>query len=223
MIKLFKTIILKIKIFITLNYTYSRDLKYKRIKSILSKKIVVGNDVVIEEDVNISNLINEIPDGVFIGKGTHIGACNRIGKYTSISFDVKIGLIAHPLNHISTSPIFYSKRRGWLSESIFNEIESGYTEIGNDVLISSDVTILAGVKIGNGAVIGAGSFVNANVPPYAIAVGSPAKVIKYRFNDEMIRLLQQSNWWDLPKDELLKFKNCFNNPEEFVKHIQTKN
>src|SRR5690606_11151430 len=130
--------------------------------------------------------------------------------------------MSHPLNYISTSPIFYSKRRNWLDENTYNEAINGFTEIGNDVLISANVSILSGVKIGDGAVIGAGAFVNKDIPPYAIAVGSPAKVVSYRFSEEIIKQLEETKWWNLPKQELLKHKLYFNNPEEFLKQIKNK-
>ena len=138
--------------------------------TVFSKK-ELEEGVVIEQDVEIRNL-KKLSRGLYIGKRSYIGACSSIGRFTSISLDVKIGLIAHPLNHISTSPVFYAKRRGWVEKNLYNESSQGNVDIGHDVLISANVMILAGVKIGNGAVIGAGSFVNKDVPPYAIAVGS---------------------------------------------------
>mgnify|MGYP001643133060 CR=1 FL=1 len=74
--------------------------------------------------------------------------------------------------------------------------------IGNDVWIGCDVTILGGVQIGNGAVVGAGSFVTADVPPYAIVVGNPACVIKYRFAAETITKLQHIKWWNWSEGEI---------------------
>lgn len=68
-------------------------------------------------------------------------------------------------------------------------------EIGNDVWIGDNVVILKG-KIGDGAVIGAGAVVTRDVPPYAIVAGNPARVIKYRFDDETIRKLLKEKWWD---------------------------
>ena len=154
--------------------------------------------------------------GLYIGKNTYIGYCNKIGKFTSISFDVKIGLVAHPLDYLSTSPILYSKRRGWLKETIYNDSQSGFVEIGNDVLISANAIILAGVKIGDGAVIGAGALVNRDVPPYAIVAGVPAKIIRYRFTEEVINKLLKIKWWDLSKDNILKHQSNFNDVQSFV-------
>jgi serine acetyltransferase len=67
--------------------------------------------------------------------------------------------------------------------------------IENDVWIGAKSTIMSGVKISNGAVVGAGSLVSKDVPPYAIVVGNPAKIIKYRFSEEQIQKLLTISWW----------------------------
>ena len=70
-------------------------------------------------------------------------------------------------------------------------------EIGNDVWIGDNVFIKSGVKIGDGAVVGAGAVVTKDVPPYAVVVGVPARVIKYRFDEKTIAELLELKWWDL--------------------------
>lgn len=77
-----------------------------------------------------------------------------------------------------------------------------HTTIGNDVWIGWGVLIKGGVTIGNGAVIGARSVVTKDVPPYAVVAGVPAKVIKYRFEQEKIDLLQQLQWWNWDIDRI---------------------
>jgi len=77
-----------------------------------------------------------------------------------------------------------------------NAISRGDISIGSDVWIGSNVIILSGVTIGDGAVIGAGAVVTKDIPPYAVAAGVPAKVIKSRFSDEDITLLLSARWWD---------------------------
>ena len=64
--------------------------------------------------------------------------------------------------------------------------------------------VLSGVTIGDGAIIGANSLVTKDIPPYALAVGSPAKVIKYRFDEETIEKLLEIKWWDFTEEEILK-------------------
>ena len=67
--------------------------------------------------------------------------------------------------------------------------------IGNDVWIGYNALIIEGVKIGNGAVIGAGAVVTKDIPDFAVAVGTPAKVIKFRFGENEIKKINKSNWW----------------------------
>lgn len=81
--------------------------------------------------------------------------------------------------------------------------------IGNDVWIGANVTILPSVIVGNGAIIGAWSIVTKNIPPYAIAVWNPAKVIKYRFDDETIVKLQNERWWERSIEEIYSFHKSF--------------
>ncbi|QHL89493.1 hypothetical protein GU926_17095 [Nibribacter ruber] len=81
--------------------------------------------------------------------------------------------------------------------------------IGNDVWIGAHSIVLSGVTIGNGAIIGANSVVTKDLPPYSIAVGTPAKVIKYRFEPEIIEKLQQIQWWNWDKDKFNKNRQLF--------------
>lgn len=78
----------------------------------------------------------------------------------------------------------------------------GDTVIGNDVYIGQNCTILPGVHIGDGAIIGLNSTVGKDIPPYAVAVGNPVRIIKKRFDDEMIDLLLKLKWWDKDIDEI---------------------
>lgn len=78
----------------------------------------------------------------------------------------------------------------------------GTIEIGNDVWIGTSAVILSGVKIGHGAVVAAGSLVTKNIPPYAIVGGNPAKIIKYRFNEDKIKELLEMNWWDWSEEKI---------------------
>ena len=80
----------------------------------------------------------------------------------------------------------------------------GDTVIGNDVWIGQKTTILPGVHIGDGAIIGANTVVSKDVPPYAIVVGDPGVIKKYRFDEETINLLLELKWWDKPIEEVKK-------------------
>ena len=151
--------------------------------------------------------------GIEIGIGTY-GACFdmkqvfvgtgnlKIGKYCSFAPYVSIYTRNHPYTRPSTSPLFYNSSWGGVKE---DTVQHNSIEIGNDVWIGQYVVILPSVsRIGDGAVIGAGSIVTKNVPDYAVVVGNPAKIIKYRFNDEQIEKIKKIKWWDWELDFLKK-------------------
>lgn len=108
----------------------------------------------------------------------------NMGNYCSIASAVLIGGMEHSVTHVSTS--------ARLSDSGYSD---RITNIGHDVWIGSQVIIRQGVSIGTGAVVGANSFVNKDVPPFAIVAGSPAKIIKYRFDEETIDKILTSQYW----------------------------
>jgi len=143
---------------------------------------------------------------------------SHIGKFCSISKNVYIGLPKHSFNTLSTSPLFLSEnnalKTSWVKGNSFEEFET--VEIGNDVWIGMNVMIKGGVKISDGAVIGAGSIVTKDVPPFAIVVGSPAKVIKYRFSEDIIGMILSLKWWNMSDKSLLKNIDLFRN-EDFYK------
>lgn len=116
-----------------------------------------------------------------------------IGNFVSIAEGATfiMGVANHRLNSISTYP-FNIMNEKWPKNSTPHIKElphKGDIVIGNDVWIGHKATIMPGVKIGDGAIIGAYSVVAKDIPPYAIAVGNPVRVVKYRFEDEMIDLL----------------------------------
>lgn len=136
---------------------------------------------------------------------------SKIGRYCSIAERVLIGVdpVGHPLGWLSTHPFQFTKKYLSSQAPLIYESEWSNVEIGNDVWIGQEALIMKGVKIGNGAVIGARSIVTCDIPDYAIAVGMPAKIIKYRFPDQTIQSLKKHPWWELSveKLELVKFDN----------------
>jgi virginiamycin A acetyltransferase len=106
------------------------------------------------------------------------------------------------------------------SLSISNKIEERKKiKIGNDVFIGANVTILDGIEIGDGAVIGAGSVVSKNIPPYSIAVGSPIRIIKKRFEDKIINELLNIKWWNWDDINIQKVEKYLFDLDSFFKSV----
>jgi acetyltransferase-like isoleucine patch superfamily enzyme len=145
-----------------------------------------------------------------IGYGTYGGCFNRnnnippdisFGNYCSISSNIRIFRANHPYKEFTTHPILFNPIAGNVKKDLLKRPE---LVVGHDVWIGEWVIITPGVnKIGNGAVIGSGSIVTKDIPPYSIAVGNPAKVIGYRFDETTINNLEKSKWWNFKKDELI--------------------
>lgn len=135
-------------------------------------------------------------------KRFNFGSPFVVGNYCSIAEGVKSIPGNHPYGDVSTHPFFHVEKMGFCER--IDEIDLGELTIGHDVWIGMNAMILPGCRnIGNGAIIGAGAVVTKDVPPYAIVVGNPATIKKFRFNDSEIKMLEESKWWDLPP-QLLK-------------------
>jgi acetyltransferase-like isoleucine patch superfamily enzyme len=132
----------------------------------------------------------------------------EIGNYTEIAMGVIIG----PRNHIHTNFTF----QDFVYENKENIYKLGdgpfdgyFNKIGHDVWIGRNAIILQGVEIGIGSIVAAGSIVVKSVPPYSIVGGSPAKLIRKRYNDEVITNIDTTKWYLKSKKDILKNKNHF--------------
>lgn len=142
------------------------------------------------EAMNIFDL-----DQVSVGKASYgelnivsFGNNNKlqIGNFVSIAQNVTWLLdVEHYIDHISTYPFKVS----YLQLCEYEAYGKGDIIVGDDVWIGYGATVLSGVHIGQGAVIAAGAVVTKDIPPYAVAAGVPARVVKYRFNEEFIEEL----------------------------------
>lgn len=156
-----------------------------------------------------------------VGKYTYgynnknIARGTKIGAFCSIASGVKIGLMNHPLEYVSTNPFLYYSNRGFINYDR-GEFEQG-SEIGNDVWIGSNAIILPNVHIGNGAVIGAGAVVVKDVAPYEVVGGVPAKHLKWRFDDSDLRQkLNKIPWYEWSDDKIKENIELFYDPAKFV-------
>jgi len=143
----------------------------------------------------------------------------KIGKYCSIATNCTFILGNHLMDRVTTSPskvMLFPHNQGNMSG-----FSRGDIIIGNDVWIGANSTILDNVTIGNGAVVSACSNVTKSVPPYAIVGGNPARVIKYRFSDKIIKDLENLKIWDLPNHIIDKLDLWTKNIEEFINNYQS--
>ena len=148
----------------------------------------------------------------------------KVGKFCSIGDNNIIGGASHPMGWVSTSPVFY-EGKNILGCNFSNHKFESYkkTIIGNDVWIGNNCLIKGGVEIKNGAVIGMGSVVTKDVGAYEVWAGNPARMIKKRFDNEIIiDMLLKSNWWNYSDDKLVKTALNFNDVEKFIKNLEIK-
>ena len=162
------------------------------------------------------NLIGRM--GSFTGE-VEIGLCSTVGAFADFTGPIRIGrycqigpsvgLVAndHPVGYLTT----YINSR-LMQGRLGRQVEHEAIRIGHDVWIGRQVVVLKGVTVGNGAVIGAGSIVTRDVPPYAVVAGNPARVLRYRFTDDLIERVQASCWWNLSPDELQAVAPAFQVP-----------
>jgi virginiamycin A acetyltransferase len=214
----------------------------KRIKGSLTGKNADSDDIRyqnnrISSNVNLGSAVLKggcvIKEGVFISGDVVIGKYStlarecilhggtiRIGNYCQFGPRVAVYGINHPTRRITT----------YINKNLFGgrlspEKTGGPVEVGNDVWIGYGAILLPGVKIGNGAIIGAGAVVSKDVGSYEIAVGNPARIVKERFDRELVELLNKWQWWNLDPDALTQHERIFfedieSNPEVLKAYLK---
>ena len=164
-------------------------------------KSVLGTNV----DIEKRNLIRDavIGDMTYTGADTSI-MWAEVGKYCCISRLVDIGGNEHDYHAVSMMPAYRLESR--LGGKLKKHPDEEKIKIGNDVWIGAGAIVVRkeGLEIGNGAVLGAGAVVTKSVPPYAIVAGVPARIIGWRFPENVIALLQELAWWDWEPEKVLE-------------------
>lgn len=191
--------------------------------SIVSANTIIDKTSYIYRGVKVKSSIIEAH--TYIAANTDVENA-EIGKYCSIADHCRIGMSGHSLDFLSTSPIFTQTvnalQEQWAENDILehkSEEERAY--IGNDVWIGSHVLIRGGVHVGDGACIAAGAVVVKDVPPYAIIGGVPARIIRYRFSQEIIEKLEEVQWWSMPEELLKKNIKLFQSSNVNIEAIES--
>jgi acetyltransferase-like isoleucine patch superfamily enzyme len=147
-----------------------------------------------------------------------------IGKFCSIADNVAIIGDNHSCRRVANYPLAWQLRKFKKTIKIPVEFIENRKElpvvIGNDVWIGAGAIILPEVKIGDGAVIGAGAVVTKDVPPYAVVVGVPAKILRYQFTQKQIEQLLKIAWWNWDYKKIAaNISKFYGNVEDFIREF----
>ena len=183
----------------------------KNQNSYFSKRTIIHNDVKYEHPIRTYGNVTIKSKSIlgafsYINTGTTLFPGTKIGRYCSIGKNCEIGAFDHPIDWLSSSPIQYNVAMHF-PDYVHSFKQQAYkrpasTIIGNDVWIGSLAIIKRGVIIGDGAIIEGGAVVIGDVPPYAIVGGVLAKILKYRFEPEIVEQLLSLKWWDMSAGKL---------------------
>ncbi len=189
-------------VFIRLKYRWRNVLGFSYAGNITEKSRFEGANRIVG---------NTSFDG-YMGYGSYIGTMGvfkgKIGRFTSIAGNCNVIFGRHPYKYpfATTCPMFFSLLRQngqtFTDRQLYDEFkyaEPGYiVAVGSDCWIGADVKLIEGIHVGDGAMVLAGAVVTKDVPPYAIVGGIPARIIKYRYDQETIDFLLDVEWWNRP-------------------------
>ncbi len=190
----------------------------KRIKP--GRKVAILNDAVVEPFSTFAAGYQLPEMGAFTEVASPFPAKTRFGRYCSVGEGVTFVGYRHPIEAASSSSVFLNPHREFVTAyQDAREAETGTRPaittpphapqphrgpliIGHDVWIGDNAVMRGGITIGDGAVIAGGAVVTRDVPPYAVVAGSPARVVKYRFDQDLQAALQASRWWEIELEAL---------------------
>ena len=197
----------------------------------LGKVVNVANEVEVEPYSRIPEASLSWNGAVSIGAFSYVVQGSNledssIGRYCSIGTGVRIMSQSHPTDRVTTSTWTYGHNIKKLVEEDFDcSLIQNYNvpnekgiEIGNDVWVADNVTFKRNIKIGDGAIVAAHALVTKDVPPFAVVAGNPARIVKYRFDEETILSIKGCRWWD--KSPRLLSEIDLSNVREFSSHIE---
>jgi phosphonate metabolism protein (transferase hexapeptide repeat family) len=144
---------------------------------------------------------------------------SEIAKFVNIASFVRLNPGQHPKERVCQHHMLYRREMfgfGEDDQEFFAWRRANRVTIGNDVWIGHNVTIMGGISVGDGAIIGSGAIVTKDIPPYAIAVGNPARVINYRFDEKQIDALQQIKWWQWEYEKIKSSLDEFRDISAFI-------
>ena len=186
-------------------------------------RCILGRSVTLFDNVQINNC--EVGDFTYIQENSRLGS-TKIGKFTAIGPGVRAGMGNHPSHtFVTIHPMFYAPTQllqtNFADKSYFQGKKD--IHIGHDVWIGANVLIMDDVVIGDGAIVAAGAVVTKDVLPYSIVGGTPAKLIKYRFEESQINYLLEFKWWDKELTWMRENWLLWHDIDNFIQETKTQN
>lgn len=194
--------------------------------TIKENSVIIQSNLEDYTEVGIWNRLENVTLGRYSYTGEFCILQNVIVKnFSNIAAMVRIGATDHPIERPTLHHFTYRRKMFGLADEddieFFNQRASRVTTIGHDTWIGHSAIIKPGITLGNGCVVGSGAVVTKDVEPYAIVVGNPAKVLKYRFTPKQIKSLEAIQWWDWPSEKIHERWEDFLLPiDDFIKKVE---